>query len=190
MTKLEKQQRLLQQLTINCNLLNSEIKEKFTYHTLEYNSQSFLLVIFKISKEKPIYLKAHKTIEGLQEFINNHQKTIADLVEKEKLRLASVKENQENIQKGTILYASWGYEQTNINFYLVLEKRNSILKLQEIGSNRIHESQDYGTCSPNSEQPIGEAFEKRLSKYSSIKINDVYSASVYNGEKLYWSAWY
>lgn len=190
MTRLEKQQRLLEQLTINNKLLNTEIKGKFTYYTLEYNCQSFALLIFKTSKEKPVYLKAHKTIESLKEFISNHQKTIADMVEKEEQRLVSVKENQEKIQKGTILYASWGYEQTNINFYLVLEKRNSILKLQEIGSNRTYERQDYGTCTPNTESTIGEPFEKRLSKYNSIRINSVYSASLYNGEKIHWSAWY
>lgn len=112
------------------------------------------------------------------------------MVEKEEQRLVSVKENQEKIQKGTILYASWGYEQTNINFYLVLEKRNSILKLQEIRSNRTYERQDYGTCTPNTESTIGEPFEKRLSKYNSIRINSVYNASFYNGEKIHWSAWY
>ncbi|WP_454058938.1 hypothetical protein [Elizabethkingia ursingii] len=95
-----------------------------------------------------------------------------------------------NIQKGTILYSDWGYEQTNINFYIVLERRNSKLILQEIGQKRTYDRQDSGTCIANPEKTIGDPFEKRLTKYSSVKIDEVRRATLYRGEKLYWSSYY
>jgi hypothetical protein len=55
---------------------------------------------------------------------------------------------------------SWGYEQTNINFYLVVERKKSTLVLQEIGQNRTYEHQDSGTCTPNTSIIIGKSLKE------------------------------
>jgi len=40
--------------------------------------------------------------------------------------------NLETIQIGDILYSTWGYEQTNVNFYKVVGRTEKNLKIQEI----------------------------------------------------------
>jgi len=189
MTKLELQNRIIEEMKKTKVLVSSKEVNNYIYHTF-HNSINYLLLIFKKSKSKPIYFKTYATLEKLGAFIDNHKRQVKEIVEKENQRKESIKKQQETIQKGSILYASWGYEQTNINFYLVVERKKSTLVLQEVGQNRAYEHQDSGTCTPDVSIIKGETFERRLTKYAGVKINDVYDASIYQGEKLYWSSYY
>lgn len=189
MTKLELQNKLIEEIKKTKELISSEEVNNYLYHTF-YNSRFYCLLIFKKSQYKPIYFKPYEKLEKLNLFLADHKKRIEDIVENEKKRKEAIKKLQETIQKGSILYASWGYEQTNINFYLVVERKKSTLVLQEIGQNRTYEHQDSGTCTPNTSIIIGKPFERRLTKYAGVKINDVYDASIYQGKKLYWSSYY
>lgn len=189
MKKIELQNRLIEEIRKTKELISSEEINNYIYHTF-YNSRFYSLLIFKKSQSKPFYFKAHETLEKLNSFLADHKIRVQDIVEKENQRKESIKKQQDTIQKGSILYASWGYEQTNINFYLVIERRKSTLVLQEIGQKRIYEHQDSGTCTPDTSFLKGEPFERRLTKYAGVKINDVYDASIYQGEKLYWSSYY
>jgi len=38
------------------------------------------------------------------------------------------------IKKGDVLVSKWGYDQTNVDFYLVLKRTNKMVTLQQIGS--------------------------------------------------------
>jgi hypothetical protein len=49
---------------------------------------------------------------------------------------------------GDFLYSSWGYEQTNREFYQVIEVGNNSLKIQEVAQNRTRDGYDSGHCSP------------------------------------------
>ena len=97
-------------------------------------------------------------------------------------------ERKNKIQKDSILYSSWGWEQTNINFYKVLDRSGSKVILQELAPNKEFSCYDSGKCTP-SEKLIGEPFEKRLTKFASVNINSFESASLYNGDKLYFSTY-
>lgn len=58
---------------------------------------------------------------------------------------------------GDFLYSSWGYEQTNREFYQVLEIGNNSLKICEVYQERTRDSHDSGTCSPVRDSFRGEA---------------------------------
>lgn len=73
---------------------------------------------------------------------------------------------------GKIFYSSWGYEQTNIDFYKVIgvSKSGKSITLQQIGGKVVEHA---GFCSeyvvPNEEKEIGEPIRNRrlnVSKYS------------------------
>ncbi|MDV4026055.1 hypothetical protein CMT52_17115 [Elizabethkingia anophelis] len=182
------------QQTIDCYTKEATNINNFTYLdstiiTFEKDTYYYSL-IFTGRKTKPTYFN-RATAEDIREVgINNIKKIILDKYERNLRFIENRKAISNTIQKGTILYSSWGYEQTNINFYLVLERRNSKLILQEIGQTRTYERQDSGTCIANPELKRGEPFERRLTKYASININEVESASIYDGKSLYWSSYY
>lgn len=54
------------------------------------------------------------------------------IAEKKKEIMAEVKKGNHPYKVGQIIYASWGYEQTNIDFYQVIEVKNSQVKIRAI----------------------------------------------------------
>ena len=71
---------------------------------------------------------------------------------------------------GKIFYSSWGYEQTNVDFYKVIDvsKSGKTITLQKIGSQIVAVN---GYCSeeviPNEERIIGEPLTGRRINYYS-----------------------
>lgn len=96
-----------------------------------------------------------------------------------------------NVKVGSIFVASWGYEQTNVNAYQVIEcKGKSTVLLKEISLETVEQT------SFNSEyvRPVKDSFfkeeiyRKRINKHGSLQIDDVRYASLYNGG-TYHSSW-
>lgn len=55
---------------------------------------------------------------------------------------------------GDFLYSSWGYDQTNREFYQILETRSTSIKIREVAQDRTRTGFDSGTCSPRRDQFI------------------------------------
>lgn len=92
---------------------------------------------------------------------------------------------------GVILYDSWGYEQTNVEFYIVREIKGTKVKIQELGHTSEH--RDEMSCMscyvmPDIHNPIGEVIEKTV-KGSRIRICSSISLGLWDGEKKY-KSWY
>lgn len=91
-------------------------------------------------------------------------------------------------QVGDVLYSSWGYEQTNINFYQVVKATDKTVWVREI-SKQIEE--EYNTYSnvvkPNTDDFISEVFRRKIQHYMSnpsIEINSFANASKITKETL------
>ncbi|HAY3536886.1 TPA: hypothetical protein JRX32_003549 [Elizabethkingia anophelis] len=139
------------QLTIDSYTKEATNINNFTYLdstiiTFDTNNYYYFLV-FTGKKTKPTNFIRTISADLREVAINSIKKIILDKYEKNLSFIESKKAISNTIQKGTILYSDWGYEQTNINFYLVLERKNSKLILQEIGQIRTYERQDDGTYS-------------------------------------------
>jgi len=90
---------------------------------------------------------------------------------------------------GVILYSSWGYDQTNIDFYQILDRRGCMVTLQEIGQDRETTGFMSGDCTPDPAQKIGKPFRKRISKYGTINLTSFSSAWIWDGRKKGWSSY-
>ena len=112
------------------------------------------------------------------------QKNLADKEEeRDIIRLKNGMENANKMNVCAILYSSWGYEQTNVDFYIIIARSGVCVTLQEIGCIREYDSRgDSGTCMPNKEIKIGEPFRKRINKYGNITLNSYSYASIYDGK--------
>lgn len=63
-----------------------------------------------------------------------------------------------------IFSCSWGYDQTNVDFYVEVSRKGDWVTLQQVGS---HETEDEGgfmtgKVVPNTEHKIGEPFRRRI----------------------------
>lgn len=99
--------------------------------------------------------------------------------------------NHNSLQIGSILYASWGYDQTNIDFYEVTKLiGRTTLELRELKQELI--SDGFGLSGKTKPIPgnyISPPFRKRINMHGSVKIDEVSRASIWSGEALYYSSY-
>lgn len=178
-------------LIIN-HLMNKENATKeniFGLTIIRYTDTSFFVVaIFNKRGSKPSYHYKFKTNESLTEFVNKQIKS-AEQIEANSIRyLQEAKLKNDNIQIGTILYSSWGYEQTNIDFYIVIERKGEFVTLQEIGKIGEYEINNMaGKCSADASNTIGTPFKKKLSKFGGVNLASYKYCNVWDGQPKYFS---
>lgn len=91
---------------------------------------------------------------------------------------------------GHLLYSTWGYEQTNADFYKVLRLVGArSVELVKVAANTTHEGANYtGTAIPG-EATIGDPFVKRVGIHDSVRLTSYSSASLWDGRPIAWSAY-
>ena len=104
---------------------------------------------------------------------------------KEVPQLNSVKIND-------IFYSSWGYDQTNIDFYQVIDVLPNSVKVVSIGEDRTYTGPMQGNCVPNLNNKGNKVITKRLNYYNnkpSFKIASYASAYPWNGQPMNFTEW-
>lgn len=137
------------------------------------------------SKKSKFYLifgTLERRNEYIEVFFENQKKNI---IKKKKLQEERSKLNHDNIELGTIYYTSWGYEQTNGEFYQLIEKKGKkTLILKEIGGKQVSSGMDCGYFEPIKDEFIskdlletrvgsmylGKSYHRHLSKYSGTAV--------------------
>lgn len=77
---------------------------------------------------------------------------------------AAIKQNMNHgFEVGQIVYDSWGYEQTNIDFYQIIAIKKQTVTLREVSGEMVkHTGHDAGRVKPLIDKFEGENFEKRI----------------------------
>jgi hypothetical protein len=144
---------------------------------------------------KPYYHVKFKNDDDVLLFITKQKQQESDRVIQSNLWLKNKEKENEQIQTGSILYSSWGYEQTNIDFYEVIERKNRTILMQEIGQKRtfaiINGSayNDRGSCVPDNTHKKGEPFKKLISKRGYINLASYKGCYLYDGIPKSWSSY-
>jgi hypothetical protein len=107
----------------------------------------------------------------LRKFFAGCRERNARVAERRKAR----REFQHHYQVGEILNTCWGYEQTNREFFEVVEIRGKFLILREVAQARHEHAWAQGTCVPLPGQYIGEPIRRLAGQYG-VKIDDVRTA--------------
>lgn len=144
-------------------------------------------------QSKPAWYYGFKTQEQMEKKIQDQIASVQASEEYKAKRKAEQKKPH-TLQVGDILYGSWGYDQTNVNFFKV--KRliaKTMVELVEVAAQHVEDSgmshgmADQVVAVPEIE--LGEPFKRKASARNYVKINSVYGASPYDGEPKYRS-WY
>jgi hypothetical protein len=150
------------------------------------------LCAYRGRAKKPALLVRYKTEErrdeAAAEFLNGTMKRKAN----------SRKAEERALKVGDVLRSMWGYEQTNIDYYLVTRLVGKCsVEIVEIGRQSLSDEYLQGTCIPNPENVIGTPFTKRVNG-NYVRISSFQSASkveptVIAGAKIYnadrWTAY-
>jgi hypothetical protein len=127
----------------------------------------------------------------LEEFLAGIERAKKVKEERKIARAAARVKAQESVKEGDIFVASWGWEQTNVDAYQVVEKKGASVVLREIALQSIDGSEGF-MCDrvvPVKDAFIGQEFKKRITGRG-INIDDVRYASPAEEGKDFYRSWY
>jgi len=122
--------------------------------------------------------------------IAQRNKTIKEFVQTRLDHLAEKKERRINNKRphtykvGDILYSTWGYEQTNVDFYQVLSVTNSTIKIQPIRSHLVESFTGYNHVAPIPNSTFGTIKNKKPNRTGEnvyVKIDSFSVATLWDG---------
>jgi len=125
------------------------------------------LCVYKGLSGKAISYYWYRTLEQRQNAVEGF-KDMADSQEKYKVEKKEALKNLVNVAKvGDILDSSWGYDQTNIDFYEVVGVTAKSVKIEEIGQTLVEQTgYDSETVVPNRNSRSGKIMMKRIKSYN------------------------
>lgn len=120
--------------------------------------------------------------------IQRRKEHFAEKARKQTLR----KEFQHGLESGTMLYNSWGYDQTQVDWFQVTKLVGKQVEVRPVGSKIVRESgnQDYVVPVPNhfTGPPLRKTPQSGGSSGPYLKMNHGY-AYVWDGKPKYQTAW-
>ena len=121
------------------------------------------------------------------------EKYVSDWLTAENTRIAekAAIKGSHSLKVGDVLYTSWGYEQTNVDFYEVTAVRGAVVDLVEIAQDRTPcEHGMQGKCRPRKGEHIGYALiGKRPNARNQVRITSFATACVWDGREKAWSSY-
>lgn len=99
-----------------------------------------------------------------------------------------LKEKQNEVKEGTILYASWGYDQTNVDFFKVVSRTPKTVTLVEIGSKMVKGDQGFtmtGEVVADPDVIKSEPFRRKLNEWKgapTVKVDSSRFARLWDGK--------
>lgn len=132
----------------NYELLFSEPEFGLEVFGTPKGSVPVLAVGFAGRRNKPDFHYRFSSEERREEYIKGYVKKIEGIAAA-KLEYARKTREVENLLKvGDILYSSWGYDQTNIDFYEVVKVLPKSVVIREIGARSEVTGYESGECWP------------------------------------------
>ena len=107
----------------------------------------------------------------------------------EKVRTMATVANA-NIEVGTIIYTSWGYDQTNVEFFQVVKATKSMVELRRIGTKHNAIGSMSGQATPDTSVVVeGPLLRRKVNKYGYVKIDYCANGYVWDGKPKYVSSY-
>jgi len=133
-------------------------------------------------KKKPSWRYRFNTVKQRTEFIEqqvskNNIRIARKQAEKQKQRAAG-----NHYKVGDILSSSWGYGQTNIDFFQVVRATGKSVEIREISSRTVYTTGYDDYLEPNADDFISESLGLRRSCKDYIKVDYCRQASKWDGK--------
>lgn len=150
-----------------------------------YNTNDKLCAVaFKGKSEKPYFRYSFKNAEHRDEYTLKFYLEIYNNIQSKKKVIEDKKHMINFLKVDDILYCSWGYDQTNINYYKIVSVKGMFVELVEIGQ-KISEITGWASKNvlPDKNRKIGNVIRKKfLGGIYPIKINQVQWLKLWDGK--------
>ena len=136
----------------------------------------------------PTHYYGFKSEEKRAASIEEFFKKIAERAEWKAERKVAAKAAKAKAAKemnvGDIYYTSWGYDQTNIDFYKILEVKKGSAVIVKVGSKTVSDNGPSTEVVPSPANETGEPMLKRMGEYG-FSISSYASATKWDGQPKY-----
>jgi hypothetical protein len=155
------------------------------YLVSKTGAKRYQATVFYGKQTKPVanytYVSEERRNKAVAEYFEGRQKSMAFKVEQRTKRTSWVPD----YKVGELLRTSWGYDQTNVEYFEVVQVKGKYVWLREIAQKRSATGHDCGQTVPLPGQYLKPRFEgdkqgetiRRLAQQSGVRICDVRSAS-------------
>lgn len=158
-------------------------------YTFLIDETALIFIAFRGRSTKPVERRHFKTLEELNKHYHALVKTIMERNQINGDRLKRLQEkNTREIKPGAIFYASWGYDQTNIDFYQIIAVKGIKVIVRELYQDKQHNAIDHGVTSAIKDSFKGEEITLRIGKYG-LKVEQRNTLSKWDGKPVYWSSY-
>jgi len=168
---------------------------KLSLYVSPYKDGFCKAMLFKGKQNKPLWHFRFKSVEKMEQHIDNEIQLKQNSYEYSENYKAEMKAKRERLSKsikpGDIFNYSWGWEQTNQNFYQVIKKKTPYtLVVREIGCETVEElSWASAHVKPVKDSFFGEEFTVRLNMYGGFK-RSCGTANLINENDKFYKSWY
>lgn len=145
-------------------------------------------VAFQGNAQKPLWHYRFRNLEQLERQVNETVKSRSQSLEYKQQRQNERTQFQHTLKEGDILVSSWGYDQTNIDFYEVVGVLPKAVVIREIASRIDHEERGAEYVVPVPGKYTGPAMRKLVRQGNSVRIESYASASLWDGRPRYQTA--
>lgn len=180
------------EMSINWLMTNKPKVEREDYKDIIIVKHSLNSVaIWEYKSAKPTFHYLFSDDVKRSDFIKERKHQADRREADDQRRMNEYVEKKKGFQVGSILYCSWGYEQTNIDWYIILERKNDYILIQEIGTKKTYDNNynDRGSCLPDPEIKIGDPFKKKITKYASVELASYKYCTLWDGRAMSWSSY-
>jgi hypothetical protein len=138
---------------------------------------------------KPAFQYRFSNNERRLEYINEWRNRVGNWEAKKAERVAARKSFKHVISVGDILYSSWGYEQTNIDWYQVIATTDKTITVRQIAGDRNETGWLQGETRPVRDHFIEEPLTRKVSESNSIRIESFAHAWLWDGRTKHYTAY-
>lgn len=147
---------------------------------------------------KPSFNYGFRSVEQLERYLDEFFASQAANQERAQARRDERKNlTNETLPVGTILCSSWGYDQTNVDFYEVTALVGKVtVTIQKIAASQVAGTEGFMSCqvAPDASCKIGKPFNARVSSVDSVTFSEYqggyrHYARIFKGGTTYCS-WY
>jgi hypothetical protein len=134
------------------------------------------------------YRDLARAIEAAQQFLAGRRSHAERMTQRRTERTAY----QTTLEPGTVLMSMWGYDQTNIDYYQVVEVSASrkTVKIRPIAQRSVNgEHYMTGSCWPLADHFTGPAMVKRIGQGDCVHLTSYSSASPWTPKADHWTAY-
>ncbi len=145
-------------------------------------------IAFAGKANKPLWHYNFRNEDSRQREIDETIRKRKSFLERKQQQIQERRDYKHDFKEGDVLVSSWGYDQTNVDFYQVVEVLGAMIAVREIAQKTVRETQgtDYVVAVPD--KFVGPVLKRKPGTGGYVKIDDVQRARKWDGRPEYQTA--